>query len=128
MTGPLGIDYRIGGMTLPNRVVVSPVLTYQATPDDMVYFTYAEGYRIGGATPPLPIPACGKTPFPTSYNSDNLDNDRHHQHRYHEWFKPEYTRQSERHRLPGHDFAGHRDRVVQRQQYQVDPESADSLG
>ena len=48
-------------------------LTYQATADDMVYATYSEGYRIGGATPPLPIPACGATPFPTSYNSDNLD-------------------------------------------------------
>ncbi len=48
-------------------------LTYQVTPDDMVYATYSEGYRIGGATPPLPIPACGANPFPTSYNSDSLD-------------------------------------------------------
>jgi iron complex outermembrane receptor protein len=45
-------------------------LIYQATRDDMIYATYSEGYRIGGATPPLPIPACGSTPFPTSYNSD----------------------------------------------------------
>ena len=43
-------------------------LSYQITPDDMVYFTAAKGYRIGGATPPLP-PACGGN-FPTSYNSD----------------------------------------------------------
>ena len=49
-------------------------LIYQVTHDDMVYATYSEGYRIGGATPPLPIPACGSTPFPTSYNSDTLDN------------------------------------------------------
>ncbi len=48
-------------------------LTYQITPDDMVYATYSQGYRIGGATPPLPIPACGPNPFPNSYNSDNLD-------------------------------------------------------
>jgi outer membrane receptor protein involved in Fe transport len=48
-------------------------LTYQLTRDDMVYATYSQGYRIGGATPPLPIPACGPTPFPTSYNSDSLD-------------------------------------------------------
>ena len=48
-------------------------VSYQVTHDDMVYFTYAQGYRIGGATPPLPIPACGPTPFPTSYNSDSLD-------------------------------------------------------
>ena len=49
-------------------------LIYQVTRDDMIYATYSEGYRIGGATPPLPIPACGSTPFPTSYNSDTLDN------------------------------------------------------
>jgi outer membrane receptor protein involved in Fe transport len=48
-------------------------VSYQATPDDMIYATYAEGYRIGGATPPLPVPACGNGPFPTSYNSDSLD-------------------------------------------------------
>ncbi len=43
--------------------------TYQITPDDMVYTTVAKGYRIGGASPPLPIVACGGV-FPTSYNSD----------------------------------------------------------
>jgi outer membrane receptor protein involved in Fe transport len=48
-------------------------LIYQINPSDMVYATYSVGYRIGGATPPLPIPACGSTPFPTSYNSDSLD-------------------------------------------------------
>jgi iron complex outermembrane receptor protein len=48
-------------------------LTYQLTPDDMVYGTYSQGYRIGGATPPLPIPACGPTPFPDQYNSDSVD-------------------------------------------------------
>jgi outer membrane receptor protein involved in Fe transport len=44
-------------------------LSYQATADDMVYSTIAEGYRIGGASPPLPIVACGGV-FPTAYNSD----------------------------------------------------------
>lgn len=48
-------------------------LTYQVTSDDMVYATYSQGYRIGGATPPLPIPACGPNPFPDQYNSDSLD-------------------------------------------------------
>ncbi len=46
-------------------------LSYQATPDDMVYATIAKGYRIGGATPPLPVIACGGV-FPTQYNSDTV--------------------------------------------------------
>jgi outer membrane receptor protein involved in Fe transport len=45
-------------------------LSYQITPDDMIYGTIAEGYRIGGASPPLPFAACGG-PFPTQYNSDD---------------------------------------------------------
>jgi iron complex outermembrane receptor protein len=44
-------------------------LSYQVTPDDMIYGTIAEGYRIGGASPPLPVAACGG-PFPTEYQSD----------------------------------------------------------
>jgi outer membrane receptor protein involved in Fe transport len=42
---------------------------YQATRDDLIYATISKGYRIGGATPPLPPQACGGV-FPTSYNSD----------------------------------------------------------
>ncbi|MDB5480721.1 MAG: TonB-dependent receptor [Caulobacteraceae bacterium] len=45
-------------------------LSYQLTPDDLIYATASKGYRIGGATPPLP-PNCGSG-FPTSYNSDSL--------------------------------------------------------
>ena len=46
-------------------------LSYQATPDDLFYATVSKGYRIGGATPPLPVAACGAG-FPTSYNSDSV--------------------------------------------------------
>ena len=46
-------------------------LSYQITPDDMVYGTVSKGYRIGGATPPLPEIACGGD-FPTQYNSDSV--------------------------------------------------------
>jgi outer membrane receptor protein involved in Fe transport len=45
--------------------------TYQFNRDDLAYFTYSKGYRIGGATPPLPADACGGT-FPTQYNSDTV--------------------------------------------------------
>ncbi|HEX4181111.1 MAG TPA: TonB-dependent receptor [Caulobacteraceae bacterium] len=48
-------------------------LTYQFTRDDLVYATYSKGYRIGGATPPLPADACGGA-FPTQYNSDTVTN------------------------------------------------------
>jgi iron complex outermembrane receptor protein len=45
-------------------------VSYQITSDDMVYATASKGYRIGGATPPLP-PNCGAG-FPTSYDSDSV--------------------------------------------------------
>jgi outer membrane receptor protein involved in Fe transport len=48
-------------------------LSYQVTSDDMVYATASKGYRIGGATPPLPAVACG-TGFPDQYNSDSVWN------------------------------------------------------
>ena len=46
-------------------------LTYQINRDDLVYASVAKGFRIGGATPPLPAGACGPG-FPTSYNSDSV--------------------------------------------------------
>ena len=48
-------------------------LSYQITPEDMVYGTISKGYRIGGATPPLPVVACGGV-FPTQYGSDTVWN------------------------------------------------------
>jgi outer membrane receptor protein involved in Fe transport len=47
-------------------------ISYQITDHDLVYATASEGYRIGGATPPLPSMACGGD-FPTSYNSDTVN-------------------------------------------------------
>jgi outer membrane receptor protein involved in Fe transport len=44
-------------------------ISYQIDPDNMVYGTIAKGYRIGGASPPLPAVACGGK-FPTQYDSD----------------------------------------------------------
>ncbi len=54
-----------------NETPVTPKfgITYQINPDDMIYGTISKGYRIGGASPPLPAAACGGD-FPTQYNSD----------------------------------------------------------
>jgi len=46
-------------------------ISYQATSDDMIYATVAKGYRIGGATPPLPVVACGPG-YPDQYDSDSV--------------------------------------------------------
>jgi iron complex outermembrane receptor protein len=48
-------------------------ITWQINDDDMVYATYAEGYRIGGANPLFPVQACTEiTSEPESYNSDSV--------------------------------------------------------
>jgi outer membrane receptor protein involved in Fe transport len=54
-------------------------LSYQADRDDLFYTTYAKGYRIGGANPPIPFSACepnfvllGIPNAPASYNSDTV--------------------------------------------------------
>jgi len=55
-------------------------LSYQADPNDMFYFTYAKGYRIGGANAPIPTSACttdlgnlGLAAAPSSYRSDDVN-------------------------------------------------------
>jgi outer membrane receptor protein involved in Fe transport len=58
-----------------NEVPVTPMgdVTWQITPDDMVYFTVAKGYRIGGANPQFPVSACTEiTSEPISYDSDTV--------------------------------------------------------
>jgi outer membrane receptor protein involved in Fe transport len=62
-------QYATGGKN-ENPLTPKFGVTYQATSDDLFYATAAKGYRIGGATPPLPI-VCGPT-FPSSYNSDTV--------------------------------------------------------
>ncbi len=55
-------------------------LQYQYDPHDLYYFTYAKGFRPGGANNPVPQAACGTdfTNFgikeaPATYNSDTVD-------------------------------------------------------
>jgi iron complex outermembrane receptor protein len=55
-------------------------LAYQADPHNLYYFTYAKGFRPGGANNPVPYAACG-TDFqnfgikaaPATFNSDTVD-------------------------------------------------------
>ncbi|MBV8976599.1 MAG: TonB-dependent receptor [Alphaproteobacteria bacterium] len=48
-------------------------ITWQIDDDEMVYATWAKGYRIGGANPLFPVQACSEiTTEPTSYNSDSV--------------------------------------------------------
>ncbi|HLY56809.1 MAG TPA: TonB-dependent receptor [Stellaceae bacterium] len=64
-----GVPAQEGGSKDERPVTPKFSGTWQFTPDDMVYATIAKGYRIGGASPPLPVVACGGV-FPTSYDSD----------------------------------------------------------
>jgi iron complex outermembrane recepter protein len=56
-------------------------LSYQLTPDQMIYATAAKGYRIGGANEPVPPDICatdlkslGISQVPLTYNSDTVWN------------------------------------------------------
>ncbi len=55
-------------------------LAYQVDPKDLYYFTYAKGFRPGGANNPVPAAACaadfanfGIQASPTQYNSDTVN-------------------------------------------------------
>ena len=55
-------------------------LQYQYDPHDLYYFTYAKGFRPGGANNPVPAAACGTdfvnfgiTASPATFNSDTVD-------------------------------------------------------
>ena len=48
-------------------------ITWNVNDDDMVYFTAAKGYRIGGANPLFPVSACTEiTEEPSSFDSDSV--------------------------------------------------------
>jgi outer membrane receptor protein involved in Fe transport len=72
LDGPPTVDN--GGLASGSKSEqpVTPMgsISYQITQDDMIYGTIAKGYRIGGASPPLP-PNCGSG-FPTQYDSDHV--------------------------------------------------------
>lgn len=63
-----------GGTGAQDETPVTPKVSvdFQATPDDLLYATVAEGYRIGGANPPFPLMACGVPSVPSSYSSDSV--------------------------------------------------------
>lgn len=54
-------------------------LSWQINNDNLLYMTYAEGFRVGGANPPIPADACreslddlGISGAPDSYDSDSV--------------------------------------------------------
>ena len=52
-----------------NRFTPKVSFSYDVTEDAMLYFTYAEGFRVGGINQRTPF-----APIPPSYNPDNLSN------------------------------------------------------
>ncbi|HTY50039.1 MAG TPA: TonB-dependent receptor [Steroidobacteraceae bacterium] len=70
---PTTADYH---STTENAFTPKVNLTWQFTPSDMVYGTYAKGFRPGGGNNPLPAAACQFAPgvtTPQTYGSDHLD-------------------------------------------------------
>jgi iron complex outermembrane recepter protein len=70
---PTASDYH---STTENAFTPKVNLAYQLTPQDMVYATYAKGFRPGGGDNPLPAAACQFPPgtqTPTTYRSDSLN-------------------------------------------------------
>jgi outer membrane receptor protein involved in Fe transport len=54
-------------------------VSFQADPDNLLYATWAKGFRVGGANPPVPVDACqksltdfGLTGAPVGYASDKV--------------------------------------------------------
>jgi outer membrane receptor protein involved in Fe transport len=75
-----GCPYQYSTFSLNEHPVTPKVgASYQLTPGDMLYVTYAEGQRPGGINPPVPATQCaadlaslGLTSSPTSYQHDTV--------------------------------------------------------
>ena len=56
-----------------NKATPKLSLTWEVSPTDTLFTSAAEGFRVGGANPPVPQSLCSLTkPTPTSYKSDSL--------------------------------------------------------
>jgi outer membrane receptor protein involved in Fe transport len=70
--GPL---YPPGGGESESPFTPMASLSYQITPDDLVYATVSKGYRVGGANPLFPVQACTEIKVePPKYGSDTVVN------------------------------------------------------
>jgi outer membrane receptor protein involved in Fe transport len=75
-----GCPYQYTGVTLKEQPITPKVgASYNLTPNDMVYVTYAEGQRPGGINPPAPAVQCasdfatlGITATPSTYQHDTV--------------------------------------------------------
>ena len=81
--GPYGPAQPTMGSGSEKETPVTPRfnLSYQLTPDQMIYATAAKGYRIGGANEPVPVDICatdlkslGINQVPSTFNSDTVWN------------------------------------------------------
>ena len=66
-----GVPVTAGSSKNEHPLTPKITVSWQADAGNLFYATYAKGYRVGGATPPLPELLCGGT-FPTAYNSDTV--------------------------------------------------------
>ena len=79
--GPQNFGPQSGGGTSSERPFTPKLgVSYQADKNDLYYATYAKGYRIGGANPPIQVVPCatdlaniGMTAAPDSYKSDTTN-------------------------------------------------------
>ncbi|MDB5459749.1 MAG: TonB-dependent receptor, plug, partial [Caulobacteraceae bacterium] len=77
----LGCPYQYTNNTLHEHPITPKVgLSYNLTSADLLYFTYAQGFRPGGVNPPVPVAQCaadlaalGIGATPATYKHDTVD-------------------------------------------------------